>query len=78
MELTITAESTFTWKSSPQGKPAVELAGTIETSADAIALVSEKAGTMVGKVASKGPDAFEFSLPGAPAGTKPLRFERQN
>ena len=78
VELTITAESTFTWKSSPQGKPAVELAGTIETSADAIALVSEKAGTMVGKVASKGPDAFEFSLPGAPAGTKPLRFERQN
>jgi Flp pilus assembly protein TadD len=78
VELTITADSTFTWKSSPQGKPAVELAGTIETSADAIALVSEKAGTMVGKVASKGPDAFEFSLPGAPAGTKPLRFERQN
>ena len=77
VELTITADSTFTWKSTPQGKPAVELSGTIETSADAIALVSEKAGTMVGKVASKGPDAFEFSLPGAPAGTKPLRFERQ-
>ena len=77
VELTITADSTFTWKSTPQGRPAVELAGTIETSADAIALVSEKAGTMVGRVASKGPDAFEFSLPGAPAGTKPLRFERQ-
>ena len=77
VELTITADSTFTWKSTPQGKPAVELSGTIETSADAIALVSEKAGTMVGKVDSKGPDAFEFSLPGAPAGTRPLRFERQ-
>ena len=32
---------------------------------------------MVGKVASEGPDAFEFSLPGAPADVKPLRFERQ-
>jgi hypothetical protein len=45
--------------------------------ADAIKLESEKAGTMVGKVASQGPDAFEFSLPGAPADVKPLRFERQ-
>jgi hypothetical protein len=77
IELTITADSTFTWKSIPQGKPTVELAGTIETAADAIALVSEKAGTMTGQVKSLGADAFEFSLPGAPAGTKPLRFERQ-
>jgi len=77
VELTITAESTFTWKSAPQGKPAVELSGTIETAADAIALVSEKAGTMTGQVKSLGADAFEFSLPGAPTGTKPLRFDRQ-
>jgi hypothetical protein len=75
--LEITADSKFTWKATPAGKPAVELAGTIETSADAIALTSEKAGTMVGKVASKGPDAFEFSLPGAPAEAKPLLFQRQ-
>ena len=77
VELTITADSTFTWKSTPQGKPAVELSGRIETAADAIALVSEKAGTMTGQVKSLGADAFEFSLPGAPAGTKPLRFDRQ-
>jgi hypothetical protein len=32
---------------------------------------------MTGQVKSLGPDAFEFSLPGAPAGTKPLRFDRQ-
>jgi hypothetical protein len=75
--LEITAESSFTWKATPGGKPAVELSGTIETSADAIALSSEKAGTMVGKVVSKGPDAFEFSLPGAPAEAKPLLFQRQ-
>jgi hypothetical protein len=77
VELTITADSTFTWKSTPQGKPDVELSGTIETAADAIALISEKAGTMTGQVKSLGADAFEFSLPGAPAGTKPLRFDRQ-
>lgn len=75
--LEITADSKFTWKAAPAGKPAVELAGTIETAADAIALRSEKAGTMAGKVTSKGPDAFEFSLPGAPAEAKPLLFQRQ-
>ncbi len=75
--LEVTADSKFTWKSSPAGKPAVELSGTIEAAADAIALHSEKAGTMVGKVAAKGPDAFEFALPGAPKDAKPLVFQRQ-
>ncbi|MFN9369725.1 MAG: tetratricopeptide repeat protein [Planctomycetia bacterium] len=75
--LSIGADSTFTWKATPDGRPAVELSGTIETAADAIALVTEKAGTMAGKVAAKGADAFEFSLPGAPADAKPLLFERQ-
>lgn len=75
--LSINADSTFTWKATPDGRPAVELSGTIETAADAIALVTEKAGTMAGKVATKGPDAFEFSPPGAPADAKPLLFERQ-
>jgi hypothetical protein len=75
--LEITADSKFTWKAAPAGKPALELAGTIETAADAIALHSDKAGTMAGKVVSKGPDAFEFSLPGAPAEAKPLLFQRQ-
>jgi hypothetical protein len=32
---------------------------------------------MIGNVVSKGPDAFEFSLLGAPADVKPLAFERQ-
>jgi tetratricopeptide (TPR) repeat protein len=77
VELEITADSTFTWKARPKDGPVVELSGTVETAADAIKLDSEKAGTMVGKVASEGPDAFEFSLPGAPADVKPLRFERQ-
>ena len=45
--------------------------------ADAVALVSESAGTMTGKVASKGADAFEFTLAGAPADAKPIAFQRQ-
>jgi hypothetical protein len=75
--LTIKDDSTFTWKATPKGQPAVEISGTIETSRDAIALVSEKAGTMGGKVVSKGPDAFEFTLAGGPPGARPLAFQRQ-
>jgi tetratricopeptide (TPR) repeat protein len=75
--LSITEDSRFTWKAMPSGKPAVELAGTISTARDAISLESEQAGTMAGKVASKGPDAFDFTLAGAPAGAKPLAFTRQ-
>jgi len=77
VELTITADSKFTWKSTPKGRPAIELSGTIDTARDAIALVSEKAGTMTGKVVSKGADAFEFTLAGAPADAKPITFQRQ-
>ena len=75
--LTVTADSAFTWKAQPAGKPAVELKGTIETSADAIALVSESAGTMVAKVTPKAADSFEFALPSAPKDAKPLVFTRQ-
>jgi len=39
--------------------------------------VSEAAGTMTGTVASKGADAFEFALAGAPGGAKPIVFQRQ-
>ncbi len=77
VQLSISAESTFHWKATSEGRPTVELSGTIETAADAIKLDSEQAGTMVGNVVSKGPDAFEFSVPGSPADVKPLSFERQ-
>lgn len=77
IHLVISADSAFTWKAQPKDKPAVELAGTIETAADAIALVSKSAGTMVAKVTPKAADSFEFSLPSAPKDTKPLLFARQ-
>ena len=75
--LTIGADSTFSWKATPSGGSAVEISGTIQTARDAIALVSEKAGTMTGTVVPKGPDAFEFTLTGGPPGAKPLLFNRQ-
>ena len=75
--LTVTADSGFTWEARPTGRPAVKIAGTIETSADAINLVSETAGTMNGRVTSKGGDAFEFALANAPPSAKPLEFRRQ-
>ena len=75
--LTITEDSKFTWKATPDGRPPVELSGTVETARDAIALNTEKAGSMVGKVQSKGADAFDFTLAGAPKEAKPLEFQRQ-
>jgi tetratricopeptide (TPR) repeat protein len=75
--LSIGENSSFTWKATPKGSPPVEISGTIEASRDAIALVTETSGTMTGKVVSKGPDAFEFTLAGGPPGAKPLLFQRQ-
>ena len=77
VELSITEDSRFTWKATSANQPAVELSGTIETARDAIALVSATAGTMSGSVTSKGPDAFEFLLAGAPPGAKPIAFQRR-
>ena len=77
VDLVITEDSQFTWKASPAGREPVAISGMIETARDAIALVSESAGTMTGKVASKGADAFEFTLAGAPADARPIAFQRQ-
>ena len=77
VDLVITEDSQFTWKATPSGREPVAISGTIETARDAIALVSESAGTMAGKVASKGADAFEFTFAGAPAEAKPIAFQRQ-
>jgi Tfp pilus assembly protein PilF len=77
IQLTVTADSKFTWKAQPDGKPPVTLDGSIETTADAVALVSKSAGTMVAKVTPKTADSFEFSLAAAPKDTPPLVFSRQ-
>jgi tetratricopeptide (TPR) repeat protein len=76
VDLVITEDSQFTWKATPAGKPPIEIKGTIETARDAIALTSASAGTMTGAVASKGADAFDFTLAGAPPDAKPIAFTR--
>jgi tetratricopeptide (TPR) repeat protein len=75
--LTIGEDSSFTWKAQPEGKPAIELKGSLESAADQIALRTESQGTMVANVKSKGPDAFDFLVDGAPKEAKPLEFRRQ-
>ena len=75
--LTIGEDSAFTWKAEPEGKPAIELKGTLDSNADQIALQTEEQGTMVANVTSKGPDAFDFLVEGAPKDAKPLQFSRQ-
>jgi len=77
VQLAITADSQFTWQAVPAGGKPVEIVGTIETARDAMALVSAAAGTISGSVASKGADAFEFTLAGAPPQAEPLVFQRQ-
>ncbi|MFM8735023.1 MAG: tetratricopeptide repeat protein [Pirellulales bacterium] len=77
IQFAVTPASTFRWKAQPSGKPVIELEGTIETSGDAIALVTEAAGTMVARVTPKTADSFEFALPAAPRGTPPLVFARE-
>lgn len=77
VDLEITEDSRFMWTAKPSGRDPVAISGMIETARDAIALVSESAGTMAGKVTSKGANAFEFTLAGAPADAKPIAFQRQ-
>ena len=75
--LTIGEDSSFTWKAEPEGKPAIELKGTLDSNADQIALRTEAQGTMVADVKSRGSDAFDFLVDGAPKDAKPLQFVRQ-
>ncbi|MEI8370271.1 MAG: tetratricopeptide repeat protein, partial [Planctomycetia bacterium] len=75
--LTIGEDSAFTWKAEPEGKPAIELKGSLDSNTDQIALQTEAQGTMVANVKSRGPDAFDFLVEGAPKDAKPLAFQRQ-
>ncbi|MFM7077872.1 MAG: hypothetical protein ACKO3G_17660, partial [Planctomycetaceae bacterium] len=77
LTLTITEDSSFTWKAEPEGKPAVELSGRLDSNRDSIALETESQGTMMAKVTSRGADAFDFIVAGAPKEAKPLEFKRQ-
>lgn len=76
IELSIDDASQFTWKATPQGKPPIELAGTLASTSDTIVLESKDQGSMVGQVKSGGPDKFMFAMQGMPPGDPGLAFER--
>ncbi len=76
IELTITEDSQFTWKATPDGKPAVELKGQLSSASNAIALETEEKGAMAGTVESLGDNEWKFQLSGAPPSDPGLTFTR--
>ena len=76
IDLGITADSQFTWKAAPPGKPPVVLNGQLVATSDQIELESAGQGSMGGTVKPLGPDKWQFALTGAPASDPGLSFER--
>jgi hypothetical protein len=75
-ELSIDADSRFTWKATPKGKPTVTLSGTMTATGDALLLESKEQGTMAAQVKSGGADQFQFIAAGSPPDDKGLSFQR--
>ncbi len=76
IELTIGADSQFTWKATQQGQPPIELKGTLVATADTLVLDNPQQGSMVGAVKSTGADKWQFVLSGSPPGDEGISFER--
>ena len=77
IELAITEDSEFTWRtSSDNNQTPVELSGQLIGAADGIELETTDQGTMAGSVKSKGPDQWQFAISGAPASDPGLSFSR--
>jgi len=76
IDLAITDDSQFTWKTTQSGKPAVELKGQLASTGDQLALESKDQGSMAGAVKSLGPDKWQFALSGAPPADPGLSFAR--
>ncbi|MBX7074019.1 MAG: tetratricopeptide repeat protein [Pirellulales bacterium] len=76
IDLKITEDSQFQWKAATDGKPPVELKGTLASTADELEFASEGQGSMAGAVKPLGPDKWQFSLAGAPPTAPGLTFER--
>ncbi len=76
IDLAITEDSQFVWKATQTGKPTVELRGDLTSTRDELVLASGDQGTMAGSVKSLGPDAWQFSLSGAPPSDPGLSFAR--
>jgi TolA-binding protein len=76
--LAIKENSEFSWTAKSPGKNYVTLTGTVSASSDGLALQTSDQGTMAGTVQSEGPDAWVFSISGAPPSDPGLSFARMN
>ncbi len=76
IELTISEDSQFTWKATSNGQDPAVLDGNLIASGDGIELETAEQGSMAGMVQSKGPDAWQFRISGAPASDPGLAFVR--
>jgi hypothetical protein len=76
IDLAISEDSQFAWKSTQSGKPPVELKGQLASTENELALESKDQGSMTGSVKSLGPDQWQFALSGAPPTDPGLSFER--
>jgi len=65
-DLTIDDKAGFTWKATPKGKEPTTISGQYGVTGNALVMDSADQGTMAGKVASGGPDQFQFVIAGGP------------
>ena len=75
-ELTLSKDSTFTWKFSPKGEPAQEFSGKYTVEVNVLALERKTGGSLIGAVTPGNAKTFNFRLVGAPPDDKGLDFGR--
>ena len=76
IELTITEDSTFSWKATEMGKPSIELSGDFGTNGDAILMETSDKGSLGGTVKSLNSDEWVMNPPGATDDNAGLKFKR--
>ncbi len=74
--LTITEDGEFVWKATPKGQAEIAISGTTAATSDTLVLESGEQGSMVARVVSEGPDAFQFVTVDSPPDDPGLKFKR--
>jgi len=76
IDLSITEDSTFSWKATESGKPAVELSGDFGTNGSAVLMETTDKGSLGGTVKSVNADEWILNPPGATDDNAGLKFKR--
>jgi len=76
IDLSITEDSTFSWKATESGKPAVELSGDFGTNGSAVLMETTDKGSLGGTVKSINADEWILNPPGATDDNAGLKFKR--